>query len=195
MSEEVKEPEFEKFDKLDMTKPMDRVLRAAVISVLVIVVVLLGAALLLPVRHHGGSSKNTWSLSNVKQHALALAMYSTDFDDRLPEAEGWIDLSMPYSKNEDVYVDPLLVDRKPGESGYAFFLPMSGVDSMKVEAPDKMPMTFQSSDLSRNANGYLDLLPNRLQKRRGNIVSFIDAHAKVMSEDWRYEVIVVNLEE
>jgi hypothetical protein len=106
-----------------------------------------------------------------------------------------MDLSSPYSKNDEVYIDPLLVDRKPGEFGYAFFLPMSGVETAKVEQPDKMPMTFQSSDLSRNANGYLDLLPYRMQKRRTNIVSFIDCHAKSMPESWRFEVIVIELPE
>lgn len=189
----MKDPELDESDKLDLTKPMDRVLRAAVITVLVIVILFLSAVLFLPVRHHGGSSKNTWSLSNVKQHALALAMYSTDFDDRLPVAEGWVDLSLPYSKNEAVYIDPLLLEYRPGEFGYAFFLPMSGIDTMKVESPDKMPMTFQSSDLSRNANGYLDLLPYRMTKSHANIVSFIDCHAKSMPEDWRFEVIVIDL--
>jgi hypothetical protein len=188
----VKDPEFEKLDKL---KPWELRLYVPILTVIVIVVLLLGAALLFPVSIGHGSSKNTHSLSIVKQHALSLAIYSTDFEDRLPPAAHWMDLSSPYSKNDEVYIDPLLVDRKPGEFGYAFFLPMSGGDSMKVEQPDKMPMTFQSSDLSRNANGYLDLLPNRLLKRKGNIVSFIDTHARIMPESWRFEVIVIELPE
>lgn len=181
--------------KTDKTKPLDRIFRTASITVLVIVMLLLGTAWLFPVRNSYESAKNARSLSKVKQHALALAMYRSDFDDRLPPAAHWMDLSLPYIASEESFIDPLLKDRKPGEFGYAFFLPMSGADFMKVESPDKMPMTFQSSDLSRNANGYLDLLPYRVEKRRGNIVSFIDCHAKSMPESWRFEVIVVELPE
>jgi hypothetical protein len=188
----VKDPDIEKLDKL---KPWELRLYVPILTVLVLAALYVVASWLFPVRHGSEPAKNAESLWKVKQHALSLAMYCADHDDTLPRAEQWVDLSMPYSKNEEFYIDPLLVDRKPGEFGYAFFLPMSEVETAKVEQPDKMPMTFQSSDLSRNANGYLDLLPYRMQKRRTNIVSFIDSHAKSMPESWRFEVIVIELPE
>lgn len=174
-------------------RSLERWLYIAAIAVLLFVVLLFGAVLFVPVLGGGGIPLRQVALSNVKQQALSLSMYATDFDDRLPPADQWMDASMPYLGNVDICIDPLLLDPKPGEFGFAFFRPLSGMDTTKISDIEKTPLTFQSNDLSRNANGLLDLLPYRIREKRGNVVSFVDTHAKFMPESWRFETIVINL--
>ncbi|HXH61317.1 MAG TPA: hypothetical protein VNI20_08150 [Fimbriimonadaceae bacterium] len=139
---------------------------------------------------HDGPS----TLSNIKQQALACAMYMTDYDDRLQPAATWMDALVPYVKNDLVFRDVSMEDRKEDEYGCAFFSPLSLVDTTKVMHLETVPLTFQSSDLSRNANGRLDLLPGRL-KDGMNDVSFLDYHAKAMPKDWPHGPITILLKE
>lgn len=181
--------------KRESLGPVERWLYIAAVVVLLFVVSLFGVTMFLPVLV-GGDPPVYWrSLSNVKQQALALSMYATDFDDRLPPADQWMDASMPYMKTEEIYIDPSLLDPKPGEFGFAFFRPLSGMDTTKISDVEKTPLTFQSKHLSWNASGQLDLLPYRIPQKRGNFASFVDTHAKFMPESWRFETIVIELPE
>ncbi|HXH62306.1 MAG TPA: hypothetical protein VNI20_13240, partial [Fimbriimonadaceae bacterium] len=126
---------------------------------------------------------------------LLLEIYSTDYDDRLPPANTWMDATFDYGKSDLIYSDPNIEGIKKSQYGYAFFRPLSGLRTQSISDPAEMPLTFESKDLSRNANGLLDLLPYRLKKHKGNNVSFLDYHAAVMPEEWRFNVIVVDLRE
>ncbi|MEX2242241.1 MAG: hypothetical protein WD716_00180 [Fimbriimonadaceae bacterium] len=176
-------------------RPRERWLYIAAITALLLVVLLFGAVLFIPILGHLGAPNYKSSLSNVKQQALGLLMYASDYDGRLPRADRWMDASAPYIRSDAIFIDPTLLDPEAGEYGFAFFRPLSGVANEKVEQPEATPLTFQSSDLSRNANGLLDLLPYRIKTKRGNVVSFADSHAAFMPESWRFEVIVIELPE
>ena len=138
----------------------------------------------------GGYSPGPRSLSNVKQQVIGAIMYAADNDDRLPPAESWVDSTFPYVKNDLVYRDNLIKDRQPDQYGYAFFRPVSILDIATVYGPEKVPLTFQSIDLRRNASGDLSIRSLR-PKGKGCVVSFVDGHARFEPKAWPEAPIVV----
>lgn len=83
----------------------------------VIAIIAILAAILFPVFAQAKeSAKNTQLLSNIKQQGTAGIMYANDADDQFcptmasqPVIDGdygWQDLSQPYAKNYDVYINP-----------------------------------------------------------------------------------------
>jgi prepilin-type N-terminal cleavage/methylation domain-containing protein len=94
----------------------------------VIAIIAILAAILFPVFAKAkASAKKTASLSGIKQIALALQMYSTDYDDMAVPEYGsgatldpnpyhnnstWVGKVMPYVKNRGVFWDKMLPDPK-----------------------------------------------------------------------------------
>ncbi len=93
----------------------------------VIAIIAILAAILFPVFAQAkAAAKKTASISNMKQHALSIIMYSGDVDDTVPPATNWeqgctnVDyplcfgdsagpwtwLVAPYVKNGGIYIDP-----------------------------------------------------------------------------------------
>ena len=83
----------------------------------VIAIIAILAAILFPVFAQAKeSAKNTQLLSNIKQQGTAGIMYANDADDQFCPSMasqpviagdyGWQDLSQPYAKNYDVYINP-----------------------------------------------------------------------------------------
>lgn len=173
--------------------------KRAWLAVAVGFVLLLVGLFVYPCFPHRYFNPVSFSLSNVKQQSIALSMYAADWDGRQPSALAWMDACRPYFRSgsetgplrDEVFIDPNLDNRKENEFGYAFFQPLSGVDTALVDDPVHAPLTFQSKDLSWNAHGTLDLLPYRIRKMRGNVVSFMDGHAMFMPDSWRFETIVI----
>ena len=121
-------------------------------------VCLIGAAILLPVFSQARkAAMATQSLSNVKQIATALMIYSADFDDRLPKSDEWQDLLEPYTKNPDLFVPPY----KDQPGGYAFNQALSQVFLYDIPIPAKTPMVFESIEAGRNLTGGLEDLRNK----------------------------------
>lgn len=160
---------------------------------LVVLIVLVSLVILFPVfaRPRQGHGRSVLTL--VKQQGLAVAMYATDHDDRLPLAATWMDALDPYVKNWGVFIDHTIRPRKGTEFGFAFFEPVSSLDSRGFEWPETVPLTFQSKDVSRNAHGLLDLLPYRANG--GNYVSFVDSHAAHMPKEWPVGPVTIVLRE
>ncbi len=138
---------------------------------------------------HGPGPSHT--ISNLKQIALANLIYATDYDEHLPLADNWMDVLEPYTKNEDILHDPEIKDRKVDEYGYAFFKPISGVDTRAVRDPEKVPLVFQSILMLRNARSDLSTLPVIPRNGKANCVAFIDGHAKAFPPTWPEHPITV----
>ncbi len=155
--------------------------RAALISVLLL---LLGIAILFPVFTKVKNGHRSPTLSNMKQLALATLMYATDFDEHLPPAETWVDVIEPYHKNDFITHDPSINDRKDDEYGFAFFEPVSGLDTRTVRDPDMVPMLFQSVLMARNAHSDLSTLPSIPRNGKANWVALLDGHAKAFPPTW-----------
>ncbi len=165
----------------------------ATVIVVLLVLVLIIAAILYPIFSAAYVSEKRPVISYMKQIGLGLVMYAGDFDDRLPDADKWMDAINPYIVNERRLVDPTLKEPKPGQYGFAFYLPLSRIDSEKVLNHDQVPLAFQSSDLRRNAAGDLSLLPKPPRSDDMNAVVFLDTHVKRMPPEWPTAPIVVEI--
>lgn len=108
-------------------------------------------------------------------------MYAADHDNHLPLANNWMDATFAYTKNGTLYMDPELKDRKEGEYGFAYYLPVSGIDVGEVSNHAEVPLAFQSIFLHWNAYGFLSSV--RMTNGGAN-VAFLDGHAKQMKEEW-----------
>lgn len=128
--------------------------------------------------HHERPYIRTACLSNMKQEALAVIMYSIDWDEKLPPAATWADSSLPYSKNKDIYRCPP-VSHQPDQYGHAFWESLSMRESTRIPGgPADIPMIFDSIDLSWNAHGPLSLIPPGGRGKGGLVVvAFLDGHA------------------
>jgi hypothetical protein len=123
-------------------------------------------------------------LSNTKQQGLGLLLYAQDYDDYLPRASEWMDLSYPYIKNKLLYCCPdLSPDHfpRPDAFGYAFNNVFSSKSLDEIPNWKKTLLHYDSNDLRWNANvpGRTGLaLPPR--SPQGNSYGFADGHAKVI---------------
>lgn len=155
----------------------------AIIAVLGCGGVVIMAAILFPVFNQAKvAAKKTLALSNAKRCAIAAIMYSTDYDDRLPPADKWMDLTLQYAKDEAVFVSPAARDSDPQAYGFAFRKALSKKQSAKIEDPQDWATVFDSTILTRNANSDLETLPNPPRYGSGstasNMIAFADGHAK-----------------
>ena len=113
-------------------------------------------------------------MSNVKQGCLAIAMYESDWDDMLPRADRWINLTEGYASITEIYRCPKLSE---DEYGYAFMDRLSGKNVTEIERPEATLMIIESTDLRRNAYGDEKLLPSP-PRHQHNFVGYADGHAK-----------------
>jgi hypothetical protein len=111
------------------------------------------AAILFPVFSQARkAAMTTQSLSNIKQIATGLMIYSGDYDDRLPKADQWQDLLYPYTKNADLFVPPY----KDQPGGYALNSVLSQVYLYNIPDPFRTPMVFESAEAGSNLSGGID---------------------------------------
>ena len=127
-------------------------------------------------RSAGGRS----CLSNMKQLSLAIMMYATDYDDHLPEATHWMDLTYPYVMYQDTYKCPGLLKKNLPGYGYAFHRHLSQKPLPKIKAPATVIMLFESNNLAYNATDPLTTLLSEGRHEGQNKINigFADGHAK-----------------
>ena len=128
------------------------------------------------------AAQKTASLSHAKQSALAAIMYSADFNDRLPPAESWMDATLPYTKNKEVYKSILAAGDDPNKFGFAFRKDLGRKKTMDFDDPDRWAMVFDSTLTDWNANSNLETLPDPGRYQGVNIIAFLDGHAKATQD-------------
>jgi len=146
--------------------------------VIAVVIVILGG-ILFPVFESAKSSPRRMScLSNMKQLDMGLLFYQNDNNDFMPKAAKWADSAHPYIEFESVYRCPAIRPEKDA-FGHAFYSPMSEKKTAKLPNPAGVPILFDSTDLSWNANGPLSLIPPAGRHPGGiSVVAFLDGHAR-----------------
>lgn len=152
-------------------------------SVLFIAITVIGIVVLFPVFAQSRQGSHRFPMSSVKQLASGIHMYAQDHDEHLPLASSWMDLILPYTKNEKVFVAPLLENPKPGEYGIAFFKPLSGIDMKTVVDPESVPLVFESQLLGWNAASSLSSLPNPPRYEGSHMIGFLDGHARSFKDE------------
>lgn len=115
-------------------------------------------------------------LSQVKQLATALIIYTSDYDDRLPNRDQWMDAIGDYAKNPKIFIDPEI--KTKGQHGYSFDSLLSNRDINSFKKPEQQSMLFDSINLGRNASDPFSSLPNPGRHDGKNSVAYLDGHAK-----------------
>ena len=149
------------------------------LALLAMGVVIFGAAMFPVFSKARRSARQASCMSNVKQQSLGLIMYVQDYDQRYPPASEWVDLSMPYIKNESVFKCPEVSQPQSDSYGYAFNTALSKLELKKLATPATVSMNYDSTNLSRNASDALSSMPQPPRHPRGNVVGYADGHAKV----------------
>ena|SRR5690242_19713903 len=143
----------------------------------IIVIVLFLAAIMFPVFSQAReSAKSSLCMSNEKQMALGILMYTQDYDETLPTSAGWMDRMGPYVRNEQIFHCPSMV-KDSGAYGYAFNSQESGVKMEKIQQPYATVMLFDSTTLTRNAADPMTSVPSTPRHRKGNNFAYADGHA------------------
>ena len=115
------------------------------------------------------------AISNAKQQALALIMYSEDSDNRLPPRDLWMSATRGYTKNDLVFRDPYLKDLGPQHLGFAVARDADRKAIADVRQPEELLLVFQSWNLSENASG--DASSARAGISDKCAAAFADGHA------------------
>ena len=127
-------------------------------------------------------------MSNVKQMSMAVQLYLQDYDTRFPRATDWMDTTMPYVKNMQVFQCPSVarLSSTPGEVptifGYAYNQQVSARLMKDISNPALLPNIYDSNVFARNANDPGSSLPYPGRHSRGNNVAYTDGHAKWVRE-------------
>lgn len=142
--------------------------------------VLILAAVLFPVFNQARQkAMQATCLSNVHQQALGIMMYTMDYDERLPPAQPWMDLTAQYIRNEKAFHCPAVSRTDPSQYGYAFDQRLSGKLQEKIANPQKTLLLYDSTALNRNAaDSGVTIALSPPRHNRGANVGFDDGHAK-----------------
>lgn len=128
----------------------------------------------------GRSHPKTQCLSNVKQLAVAMQIYMSDADERLP-AHGWLPELVPYMRNEEPLTCPEVL---PAKYGYAMNVALMGIDGGKVKDPARAILFFETDALGRGVVANLAARNRDRHDGKGSNVSYLDSHAKsILKED------------
>ena len=105
-------------------------------------------------------------------------MYSEHYDELLPQSSKWVDLTLDFSGDEDVYHCSVL-RRDQGEYGYAMLDSLSKVKRTQIESPQDRVLLFESVNLTRNAHERKINFPT--PARHGvNNVAYLDGHVRAV---------------
>jgi hypothetical protein len=128
-------------------------------------------------REAAGNRKSQ-CLANVKDVAMAVQMYATDYN-VLPAASAWEDTLGEYTKNPAVYT---CADAPGRRSAYAYNLALARLPVPKLPDPAATLIIFES-DRGWNAAGGPELLTPKPRHRTGDNIGFPDGHAKWVTRE------------
>lgn len=111
-------------------------------------------------------------MNNLKQIMTAAYMYAEDHDDRLPDADKWVDQVMPYLQNDKLFSCPA----SDLEYAYAMNSAVSGVKHGDIENSSEIVIFFEADLGVRNAHGLTDAIADPPRHDPGNFYAFADGH-------------------
>lgn len=118
-------------------------------------------------------------VSNLRELALAAAMYAMDWDGKLPDADKWVSQLTKYLADAHVLKCPSAPDL---ECGYAMNAALSGVVLEKLQSPAETVLFFDSHLGTMNAAGGRDAVCAPGRHGGGNCYAFADGHATWLPE-------------
>jgi len=114
-------------------------------------------------------------VGHLKQIALAVQMYSEDYDQMLP-SENWQRSLEPYLKDSSLYNCPTLVDQGSSD-GYALNLEVAARSIASFPKPETIPLIFDSIITGPSAVGAISTMPSPARHPSGNSIAYLDGHA------------------
>lgn len=152
-----------------------------------LLIIPIGAAILFPVFAQAKlAAQKTTTLTNAKQLALGMIMYTADNNDRYPRAQNWCDAVSPHVSNPAVFSSALDLEFRGGYD-FAFAMGLSSKNALEVDAPERTAMLFESATDAMNQFGGKSLLPKpgrcTVNDSKGSIIAMVDGGAKAVSDE------------
>jgi hypothetical protein len=136
------------------------------------------AAVLVPVFLQAKQAAiRTSCLVNLKQLSQSQLYYSSDADDKFPDASRWLDLTAPYTEYEKSLSCPA-VAQSGGQYGYAFNAALSNKKASTVPTPSRAILLYETANLVRNAKGDPKKEAPTNRHTRGRTESYCDGSVK-----------------
>lgn len=138
------------------------------------------------------AARTTTSLSNLRQIALAIIMYAQAHNNRLPDADRWVDEVLPLwldpkaspaekeRSTKSLFRDPSAPEGQ--EWTYAFNRNLSGLPLSSLKNPAGTVLVFESTTGAKNAADTGQSLPHPGWHNDGSDLSFVDGHVVWMSD-------------
>ncbi len=142
--------------------------------------------LLLPYRQ---ISESVNCQSNVFRMTRGMRMYADDYEDRYPRAEQWMDSLSFYMEGNHRYHCPTV--GRPGREryGYAMNREAAQQEKSRMASPEKTPLVYDSTNLTRSAFDSAASLPvpgrHRTKSRQGtpsrtgNFIGYADGSGRI----------------
>ena len=115
------------------------------------------------------------SVDRVKKLSIGALLYSSDYDDHLPN-ELWMNQISPYVSDAAAFRTPKFTD--VDKYGYAFNVNLLGISIPSLENPAATPLIFDSLKTTRNATDQPTAIPNPGRYNGYNAISQADGSTK-----------------
>jgi hypothetical protein len=129
------------------------------------------------VHTNGGGAHSASCMSHVKQLSLGFEMYVQDYDDYFPQRQTWNEAIYPYTKNLNVLLCPLEINRTL--PSYALNASLNLYKYKDIATPAQTPMIFDAIP-GKNRAGWTEILPSPPRHFGADIIGFVDGHAKAV---------------
>jgi len=116
------------------------------------------------------------SRTRLKRVALGMAMYGSDYDDRLPFAGKWMDQLSPYVTTANSFRSPAVELANPANYGFALNQGIASHSFAEFDNPATMISIFDSTLLNRNATGPTTTVPSPPRYGLNNTIAYLDGH-------------------
>lgn len=148
-------------------------------SSLILPITLFLSMLLHPILSTGENKMAARSMENAKRLCMAMHLYASDNNDRLPPVDTWQNVLLPYFNN-----NVSILGVFPGSNNsrpWAMNVQLEGSRIKDIDLPERTVLIFEAKTKSPPAGGP-EILPEKpfLQKRY--IIGFVDGHIEYISQ-------------
>ena len=152
-------------------------LAGIIVSGVFILMIPVFAAMLLPAIAAGRKkAEQIQCMTNEKQLAMAIMLYSQSHTNHFPAATNWCDAIAGDIGNKWVF--KCMAAGGTGRCDYGFNSRLDGIDPARVARPDETVLIFES-DLGWNGSGVVDAVSGgRHGHGRASMVAFADGHVE-----------------
>jgi len=131
-------------------------------------------------------SRETRCRENLREIALAMFQYADEHNDKLPDADKWVDEIMPYFEDSKVFKCP--VDESKAKCSYAMNAKLSGFEIGKIANPSETALVFDSSQTGNSPRGGAELIPDP-PRHLSNNMCYAAGTARWLNEFTRKKLI------